>query len=256
MNLCCLQICFRRFVPRRSEPHHPGSNALLFWWGLFALIGCTQDPCQETKPAPQPIRASLCTNELELLQDPRNNWEVSIDSIQGIDDYHRRCRKKISGDGTPRDFAQQAKVFPYIIIDSIKVSLMHVLRPSGGGYFGYANESLMIYYEDAIDNLGKDIAESVRDFYVNFDANTKHEERGIFWLQGPMVKLIFGDESFSGIRVAIKKIAMGYLQGLSILSKRFYGADLCALDSGQLGELKLKYPLKIRLLKRYISKSR
>lgn len=140
-------------------------------------------------------------------------------------------------------------VHPYIVIDSINISLMPLLRPTGGGYFGHAGTSCTVYYEDLIHGAGASAIESIRDFHLNFDPYEKYEDSGPSSLKGPMVRVVFRDESFADIKIAIKKIVAGYLKAINILAVFFFNTDLCELDAMELGILKRDYPLKIRLLR-------
>lgn len=215
---------------------------------LTCCIACSPIPPRQEIVAPQNTVISYCANEIILIQDSSNNWEVPVDSIDSIEDYHRLSRIQIGASTMSKDSTEYPNVHPYIVIDSINISLMHLLRPTGGGYSGHAGNACTVYYQDLIYGAGTHAIESIRDFHLKFDPYKKNEFRGSRWLIGPMVRVVFSHDSFADIKIAIKRIVTGYLQAMNILSLRFYNNDLCELNPSDLREMKRNYPLKIRLL--------
>lgn len=224
---------------------------MIWTWCLLFLVGCTNNSSIDVKVEPPSIKTSYCKNELSLLLDSNHNWKVPVDSIQTIDEYHKRCGEQIHKAGTRTDSSGIAMVYPYILMDSVKVSLMYLLRPLSGGYFSSIKNAVTIYHRDAKSDDNFDCMKSVKNFYLNY----KHEEiirdrEGIQWLGGPMVRLIFSeDDPFLDVGIVVREIITGYLEALQIHAEHTFQKELCEINVVQVMELQRRYPLQIRLLR-------
>ncbi len=217
-----------------------------------------------------------CDNERNLLIDSLKNWKVPTDSIRNMDDYIEKCRTQKSSEyakvdvstlpnvmdsihkyGSNRDTLNQIfenvnphpKVYPYIVIDSIEISLMQLLRSTGAGYFSYPGSSLRIHIYDKQNDGNQNWEDAVYRFFMEYSQIVEYKNYEWNRLQGPMVVLGFENEAFPMVRTVIKDIVKGYLKALRFHSEVVFEKKLCELNPLELLELKHRYPLRIRLLK-------
>jgi hypothetical protein len=250
-------------------------------WFFIFCIGCTNSPIKEEKAQPQDLITLYCKNDRMLLRDSRNNWKVPLDSIRTMDDYFAKCRAQIRSEYANVDVSAlpnildsiqkyrenkdtldqifkhvnwHPKVFPYLVIDSVELSLMQLLRPSGGGYFSNSEDILRIYVDDVQSHIREFWVDSVYNYFWDFSPMQVYKSYEWNRLQGPMVNLIVRNENFSNLEFVVKVIIEGYMKAQRSNSMTAFKKELCELDATKLLELKDRYPLRIRLLGQPIHK--
>jgi len=161
-----------------AKPNHLGGHFkqvilkhmkfTLFIIVILLLNSCNQNAEKRNVSLKYNLRI-YCQNELILLVDPLNNWQIPIDSIISFKDYF--SRSLVQERKHPSDFEHSWNilsdsiektnnldsaraiynkihplVFPFINVDSINVSLAQLMKITGFGYWGDGTDVLPIYF--------------------------------------------------------------------------------------------------------------
>lgn len=192
-------------------------------------------------------QTSLCKNEIQLLINPKNNWEIPIDSIQTMDQYRMRAKKQRNLHIENQHFPYSG-VVPFIKIKDIEISLMELLIPVGTLYFTEKQDLLWIYYRNKKQYDSINYSPRIINFFTGFK-QIKSDIPPKYRLYGPIINVSIYDNHFDKVTMIIKDIVRSYLFSINEISNREYHKNTCDLNSEELEIIKRRLPLNIKLVK-------
>ena len=238
---------------------------------VFISVGCSVKESASMTKELKAKTSTFCENEILLLSDSLRNWRIPADSIKSMDEYFEKCSRQILlsdsqsnlnetldlinqetdffSEDTSSGTSPHPNVFPYITIDSIDISFMQLLRPTGGGYTAHAEDVLWLTCESEAFRAGDGFSESISRFIYEFKPRKKPANNECFRIQGPVINLTFNNGSFPNLETVTRGIVKGYLNAQTLNAQKIYRKNLCELEDEEILELKNLYPLKIRLIK-------
>jgi hypothetical protein len=84
---------------------------------------------------------------------------------------------------------------------------------------------------------------------LNYKYTDSADYNRINRLEIPLIYLSFRGDTFKDIKIIMEDITEGYLLALDNISKNSFHEDFCKLDSNQLRQIRMQYPLNIRIIK-------
>jgi len=210
----------------------------------------------------------LCNNQIFLLENPKNNWEIPLDSIDNINEFihYARIRKNeyssksntIQGitfsDSKSKGLNESIEIFnsnvyPYVKVNGVDVSLCQLLHLSSGGFFSNEKDIVIINYHSRKQYEKELWRESVYNYYVGFKNTEIIDTSGINRLEVPLIVLSFRGNTFKDITTILKDITEGYITAIDSISKDKFKEGSCSISPSQLKIIKRGYPLNIRIIK-------
>ncbi|MCR6639684.1 MAG: hypothetical protein NVV82_12060 [Sporocytophaga sp.] len=229
---------------------------------LFSLFSCNEN--KETgKENVMVDLKHLCNNQIFLLENPKSNWEIPLDSIDNYNEfiYHARVQNgkcefhRITSDSfDSQDLIDVNKfygsnVYPYIKVNGMDVSLCQLLVTSSGGYFANAKNIIRINYYSKKQFERENWKEKIYKYYIGLKGTDIVDSLSSNRLEVPLIILSFHGEAFKYITTILKEITEGYITVIDSISKEKFGKDACTLTSNQIKIIKSEYPLNIRLIR-------
>jgi len=199
-------------------------------------------------------KAELCDNELALISSTANNWKVDVDTIQNIAHFKALQKQAVSAyfiseEGLANTDDRHPKLFPYITVNDVDVSMMRFLMPVRGGYRMAPEDLKWIKYSSEEKYENSRCEKRVFEFYNAFVPKESTAEDDPLALAGPVVNITVADNDFAKTALVLEDIAEGYIVAMSAESIARFNKELCELDQRQLGKLQKEKPFQVRLFK-------
>ena len=199
-------------------------------------------------------RSELCDNELALLTSKDNNWKIEVDSIRTMTHF-RTIQKQVianyftSEEGLANTDDRHPRIFPYMTINDVDVSMMRFLMPTSGGYRMAAEELKWIRYrsEEAYENSSCE--KKVFNFYNNYEPKKKKPGYDPMAIDGPVVNLTVEDDGFRKSATMLEDVAEGYIVAMKADAVEKFNKELCDLEPNELAKIQNAKPFKVRLFK-------
>jgi len=219
----------------------------IFYFILFTiLLSCNVSKNGDIK------NKTICNNEKELVINPKSNWRIPLERINNIDDYISECQTELkkSNDGekekTKYGISVYSNIYPYILVDSVKIGLMPLRRNTGAGYRLNNNNYIITIGDD--NNSNKNRPQEVFKFYQT--AHPIIDKESDMKLVYPRIDVTIISDHFDKIENIFKEILFGYLKAVRLFSEKTFSKNICDLNKTEMEILKSKFKLNIRLYKR------
>ena len=194
-----------------------------------------------------------CENIKALLINEKNNWEIPLEHIYNINDYISESNIQLKSplatkgiEKTKYGTSMYSNIFPYVNVNGIEISLMQLIRYTGGGHSSNINDSYrVIIGENKKNDL--QIKKKVFEFYRDFKPNNEyHSETRLLY---PRIDLTFNGNNFHKIKDSLTKISLGFIKAVELESEKKFSKKICQLNKVELELLKKKFKLNIRIFK-------